>query len=155
MRHRIRVVAEADDNLRRVLNGWRVSASLRTDSVLDALEPAIHGRGGATLAGLVHHGERVTHYLSMRYTDRLADEGIARSVGSCRDSYDSGLAQSVSGRLKPVRIQRRGTWRHEQTVEFATLIRVDWFNTLRQVEPLAYVPPAEYEARYDEQAKVA
>jgi transposase InsO family protein len=97
----------------------------------------------------------VTDYLSMRYTDRLADEGIARSVGSRRDSHDSGLAQSVIGRLKPVGIQRRGTWRHEQTVEFATLIRVDWFNTLRLVEPLAYVPPAEYEARYDEQAKVA
>jgi putative transposase len=155
MRHRIRVVAEADDHLRRVLNGWRASASLRTDAVLDALEPAIHDRGGATLAGPVHHGDRMTQCLSMRYTDRLADAGSARSVGSCCDSYRNGLAESVIGRCKTEVIQRRGPWRHDQTLEFATLIWVDWFNTLRLVEPLACVLPAEYDARSDEQAKAA
>jgi transposase InsO family protein len=122
---------------------------------LDALEPAIHGRGGATLARIVHHGDRAARYLSMRSTDRLADAGIARSVGSCCDSCDSGLAESVIGRFKTEVFRGRGPWRHEQALEFATLIWVDWFNALRLVEPLAYVPPAEYEARYDEQAKVA
>ena len=155
MRHRIRVVAEADGHLRRVLNGWRASASLRTDAVLDALEPAIHDRGGATLAGPVHHGDRVTQHLSIRYTDRLADAGSARSVGGCCGSFDIGLAESVIGRCKTEVIQRRGPWRHDQTLESATLIWVDWFNTLRLVEPLACVLPAEYDARSDEQAKAA
>jgi len=91
----------------------------------------------------------------MRWTDRLAHAGIVRSVGSCCDSYDSGLAESVIGRCKTAVIQRRGPWRHHQTLEFATLIRVDWFNTLRLVEPLACVLPAEYDARSDEQAKAA
>jgi putative transposase len=148
-------VAFVIDVFARRIVGWRVSASLRTDFVLDALEQAIYDRGGATLAGLVHHSDRGTQYLSMRYTDRLADAGIAPSVGSRGDSYDNALAESVIGLFKTEVIQRRGPWRHEEAVEFATLVWVDWFNTRRLLEPLGYVPPAEHEARYYEQAKVA
>ena len=132
-----------------------MSASLRTDFVLDALEQVIYDRRGDTLTGLVQHSDRGTQYLSMRYTDRLADAGIAPSVGSRGDSYDNALAESVIGLFKTEVIQRRGPWRSLEAVEFATLEWVDWFNTRRLLEPIGYVPPAEYEARYYEQAKVA
>jgi transposase InsO family protein len=148
-------VAFVIDVFARRIVGWRVSASLKTDFVLDALEQAIHARCGTTLPGLVHHSDRGTQYLSMRYTDRLADEGIAPSVGSRGDSYDNALAESVIGLFKTEIIHRRGPWRSLETVEFATLEWVDWFNTRRLLEPIGYVPPAEYEARYYEQAAVA
>jgi putative transposase len=149
-------VAFVIDVFARRIVGWRVSASLKTDFVLDALEQAIHARCATTLPGLVHHSDRGTQYLSMRYTDRLADEGIAPSVGSRGDSYDNALAESVIGLFKTEIIHRRGPWRTLETVEFATLEWVDWFNTRRLLEPLGYVPPAEYEARYyEEQAAVA
>jgi transposase InsO family protein len=148
-------VAFIIDVFARRIVGWRVSTSLRTDFVLDALEQAIYDRGGATLTGLVHHSDRGTQYLSMRYTDRLADADIAPSVGSRGDSYDNALAESVIGLFKTEVIQRRGPWRGPEPVEFATLEWVDWFNTRRLLEPIGYVPPAEYEARYYEQAKVA
>jgi putative transposase len=134
---------------------WRVSTSLRTDFVLDALEQAIYDRSGERLSGLVHHSDRGTQYLSMRYSDRLADAGIAPSVGSRGDSYDNALAESVIGLFKTEVIHRRGPWRHAEAVEFATLTWGEWFNTRRLLEPLGYVPPAEYEARYYEQAAVA
>ena len=148
-------VAFVIDVFARRIVGWRVSASLRTDFVLDALEQAIYDRCGTMLAGLVHHSDRGTQYLSMRYTDRLADEGIAPSVGSRGDSYDNALAESVIGLFKTEIIHRRGPWRTLEAVEFATLDWVDWFNTRRLLEPIGYVPPAEYEARYYEQAAVA
>jgi len=91
----------------------------------------------------------------MRYTDRLAEAGIAPSVGSRGDSYDNALAESVIGLFKTEVIRRRGPWRHLEAVEFATLEWVDWFNTRRLLEPIGYMPPAEYEARYYEQTKVA
>jgi putative transposase len=138
---------------RRVV-GWRVSASLRTDVVLDALEQAIYDRCGQPPAALIHHSDRGTPYVSMRYTDRLADVGIAPSVGSRGDSYDNALAESVIGLYKTEVIQRRGPWRHLEAVEFATLEWVDWFNNRRLLEPIGYVPPAEYEERY-QQAAVA
>src|SRR5262245_55102866 len=97
-----------------------------------------------------------SQYPSMRYTDRLADQAIAPSVGSRGDSYDNALAESVIGLFKTEIIHRRGPWRSLETVEFATLEWVDWFNTRRLLEPIGYVPPAEYEARYyEEQAAVA
>jgi putative transposase len=149
-------VAFVIDVFARRLVGWRVSASLKTDFVLDALEQAIHARCGTTRPGLVHHSDRGTQYLSMRYTARLADEGIAPSVGSRGDSYDNALAESVIGLFKTEIIHRRGPWRSMEAVEFATLEWVDWFNTRRLLEPIGYVPPAEYEARYYEaQAEVA
>jgi putative transposase len=148
-------VAFVIDVFARRIVGWRVSASLRTDCVLDALEQAIYERRGEAMDGLVHHSDRGTQYLSMRYTDRLADAGIAPSVGGRGDSYDNALAASVIGLFKTEVIRRCGPWRHLEAVEFATLEWVDWFNTRRLLEPIGYVPPAEYEARYYDQAAVA
>jgi putative transposase len=141
-------VAFVIDVFARRLVGWRVSASLRTDLVLDALEQAIYHRCGDGLGDLVHHSDRGTQYLSMRYTDRLTDAGIEPSVGSRGDSYDNALAESIIGLFKTEVIQRKGPWRHLEAVEFATLDWVDWFNTRRLLEPIGYVPPAEYEAQY-------
>jgi len=148
-------VAFVIDVFSRRIVGWRVSSSMRTDFVLDALEQAIYARGGTLPAGLVHHSDQGTQYLSMRYTDRLADAGIAPSVGSRGDAYDNALAESVIGLFKTEVIQRLGPWRHLDGVEIATLNWVDWFNTRRLLEPIGYVPPAEYEAQYYEQAAVA
>jgi transposase InsO family protein len=148
-------VAFVIDVFARRIVGWRVSASLRTDFVLDALEQAIYDRCRDGLTALVHHSDRGSQYLSMRYTERLADAGIAPSVGSRGDSYDNALAESVIGLFKTEVIQRCGPWRGLEAVEFATLEWVDWFNTRRLLEPIGYVPPAEYEARYHEQALVA
>jgi putative transposase len=144
-------VALVIDVFARRIVGWRVSASLRTDFVLDALEQAIYERRDAGVADLVHHSDRGTQYLSMRYTERLAEAGIAPSVGSRGDSYDNALAESIIGLFKTEVIQLKGPWRHLEAVEFATLRWVDWFNNRRLLEPIGYVPPAEYEARYYEQ----
>jgi putative transposase len=148
-------VAFVIDVFARRIVGWRVSSSLATDFVLDALEQAIYERCGLTTNGLVHHSDRGTQYLSMRYTDRLADAAIAPSVGSRGDSYDNALAESVIGLFKTEVIRRLGPWRDLEAVEFATLDWVDWFNHRRLLEPIGYMPPAEYEARYYEQTAVA
>ena len=148
-------VAFVIDVFARRIVGWRVSSSLATDFVLDALEQAIYDRCRQPMDGLVHHSDRGTQYLSMRYTDRLADAGIAPSVGSRGDSYDNALAESVIGLFKTEVIRRLGPWRHLEAVEFATLAWVDWFNHRRLLEPIGYVPPAEHEARYYAQAAVA
>jgi transposase InsO family protein len=141
-------VAFVIDVFARRIVGWRVSASLRTDFVLDALEQAIYDRRGAGATELVHHSDRGTQYLSMRYTERLTEAGIEPSVGSRGDSYDNALAESIIGLFKTEVIQRKGPWRHLEAVEFATLTWVDWFNTRRLLEPIGYVPPTEYEASY-------
>jgi putative transposase len=145
-------VAFVIDVFARRIVGWRVSSSLAADFVLDALEQAIYDRCGTGAAGLVHHSDRGTQYLSMRYTERLAGAGIAPSVGSRGDSYDNAMAESIIGLFKTEVIQRKGPWRHLEAVEFATLEWVDWFNHRRLLEPMGYVPPAEHEARYHEQA---
>jgi transposase InsO family protein len=145
-------VAFVIDVFARRIVGWRVSSSLRTEFVLDALEQAIYARCDDTVGDLVHHSDRGSQYLSMRYTERLADAGIEPSVGSRGDSYDNALAESVIGLFKAEVIRRKGPWRTLEAVEFATLTWVDWFNHRRVLEPIGYVPPAEYEARYYEQA---
>ena len=137
------------DVFSRSIVGWRVSNSLRSDLALDALEQALHAR--PRIAGLVHHSDRGVQYLSIRYTERLAAAGIEGSVGTVGDSYDNALAESVIGLFKTELIQRQGPWRQLEAVEFATLAWVDWFNTRRLLEPLGYVPPAEYEAQYQAQ----
>ena len=148
-------VAFVIDVFARRIVGWRVSASMRTDFVLDALEQAIYARRGDALTGLVHHSDAGSQYLSMRYTDRLVDAGIAPSVGSQGDAYDNALAESVIGVYKTEVIRRKGPWRTLEAVEFATLTWVDWFNTRRLLGPLGDIPPAEFEAQYYEQAEVA
>jgi putative transposase len=142
-------VAFVIDVFSRRIVGWRVSSSLATDFVLDALEQAIYARRATgDVSDLVHHSDRGTQYLSMRYATRLTEAGIAPSVGSCGDSYDNALAASIIGLFKTEVIQRKGPWRHAEAVEFATLTWIDWFNTRRLLEPIGYVPPAEYEATY-------
>ena len=148
-------VAFVIDVFARRIVGWRASASLRTDLALDALEQAIYDRCDIHTGDLVHHSDRGTQYLSIRYTERLADAGIELSVGSRGDAYDNALAETVIGLFKTEVIRRRGPWRSLEAVEFATLEWVDWFNHRRLLEPIGYVPPAEYEARYYEQAAVA
>ena len=144
-------VAFVIDVFARRIVGWRVSSSLASDFVLDALEQAIYDRRRTGADDLVHHSDRGTQYLSMRYTERLTEAGIDPSVGSRGDSYDNALAESIIGLFKMEVIQRKGPWRHLEAVEFATLTWVDWFNTRRLLEPIGYVPPAEYEARYYEE----
>jgi len=148
-------VAFVIDVFARRIVGWRVSASMRTDFVLDALEQAIYARGHHALTGLVHHSDQGGQSLSMRYTDRLAGAGIAPSVGSQGDAYDHALAESVIGLDKTEVIRRRGPWRSLEAVEFATLEWVDWFNMRRLLGPIGDVPPAEFEAQYHQQAAVA
>lgn len=139
-------VAFVVDVFSRRIVGWRATSSLRSDLALDALEQALYDRD--TAVGLVHHSDRGVQYLSIRYTERLAEAGIEPSVGSRGDSYDNALAESVIGLFKTEVIRRRGPWRHLEAVEFATLAWVAWFNTQRLLEPLGYVPPIEYEEQY-------
>ncbi len=139
-------VAFIIDVFARRIVGWRVSGSLRTDLALDALEQALYDRGGEK--GLVHHSDRGGQYVSIRYTERLAEAGIEPSVGSVGDSYDNALAESVIGLYKTEVIRQRGPWRHLEDVEFATLEWADWFNNRRLLEPIGNIPPAEYEKVY-------
>jgi transposase InsO family protein len=140
-------VAFVIDVFSRYIVGWRVSSSMRTDLALDALEQAICERQPAGTDELVHHSDRGVQYLSIRYTDRLLEAGIEPSVGSRGDSYDNALAESLIGLFKTEVIHRRGPWRGFDDVEIATLEWVWWFNHQRLLEPLGYVPPAEFEAQ--------
>jgi transposase InsO family protein len=146
-------VAFVIDVFSRRIVGWRVSSSLKSDLALDALEQALHARPAA--GGAVHHSDRGTQYTSIRYTERLAAAGIQRSVGSVGDSFDNALAETINGLYKTEVIRRSGPWRHVDDVEYATLVWVDWFNNRRLLEPLGYVPPAEFEAAYYHQQSQA
>jgi transposase InsO family protein len=139
-------VAFVIDAFSRHIVGWRAAASLRSDLALDALEQALYDRD--TDQDLVHHSDRGVQYLSIRYTERLAEAGIEPSVGSRGDSYDNALAETVIGLFKTEVIYKDGPWRNLEAVEFATLEWVAWFNTQRLLEPIGYVPPAEYEEQY-------
>jgi len=141
-------VAFVIDVFARRIVGWRVSRSLKTDIVLDALEQAIFDRLERKSGGLVHHSDRGTQYVSIRYTERLAEAGIVPSVGSVGDAYDNALAESVIGLFKTEVIACRGPWRTLDDVEFATLEWVSWYNTKRLFGPIGYVPPIEFEAAY-------
>jgi putative transposase len=147
-------VAFVIDAFARRIVGWRVSRSARADFVLDALEQALHQRRPFAGSGLVCHSDRGSQYVSIRYTERLAEAGIEPSVGSVGDSYDNALAETVIGLFQTEIIHRRGPWRSFEAVEFATLEWVDWFNTRRLLEPSGNGPPAEAEARYYTQAEV-
>jgi transposase InsO family protein len=148
-------VAFVIDVFARRIVGGRASSSLRSDLALDALEQALYDRPIADSPRLIHHSDRGVQYLSIRYTERLAEAGIEPSVGSRGDSYDNALAESVIGLFKTEVIHRRGPWKGIEDVEFATLTWVAWYNQSRLLEPLGYVPPAEFEEAYYRERGVA
>jgi putative transposase len=136
------------DAFSRRIVGWRVSSSLRAELALDALEMAIWSRRSTDLGGLVHHSDRGVQYLAIRYTERLADAGAVRSVGSRGDSYDNALAETVNGLYKTELIRRRGPWRSVEHVELATAEWVDWWNRRRLHGAVGDAPPATFEEAY-------
>ena len=141
-------VAFVVDVFARRIVGWRVSSSMQTDFVLDALEQALYARRAEREGDLVHHSDRGSQYVSIRYSERLAEAGIEPSVGSTGDSYDNALAETINGLYKAEIIHRRGPWKTREAVELATLEWVSWFNHHRLLEPIGYIPPAEAEAHY-------
>lgn len=141
-------VAFVIDAFARRIVGWRASRTAHAGFVLDALDQALHDRRPGHRGGLVHHSDRVWQYVSIRYSERLAEAGIEPSVGSVGDSYDNALAETINGLYKAEVIHRRGPWRNFEAVEFATLEWVDWFNNRRLMEPIGNIPPAEAEERY-------
>ena len=141
-------VAFVIDAYARKIVGWRVSRTAHAGFVLDALEQAIHDRKPVSGGGLVHHSDRGVQYVSIKYTERLADAGLVPSVGSVGDSYDNALAETINGLYKAEVIHRRGPWRSLEDVEFATLEWVDWFNNRRLLSSIGNIPPAEAETRY-------
>ncbi len=141
-------VAFVIDVFARRIVGWRVSRTAHTAFVLDALEQALHQRRPEQQNGLVHHSDRGSQYVSIKYTERLAEAGIEPSVGSAGDSYDNALAETINGLYKAEVIHRSGPWKSFDAVEYATLKWVDWFNNRRILGPIGNMPPAEAEANY-------
>jgi putative transposase len=141
-------VAFVIDVFARRIVGWRVSRSMTTDFVLDALEQALYARSPKHEEGLIHHSDRGVQYVSIRYTERLAEAQIQPSVGSRGDSYDNALAETINGLYKTELIHRRGPWKTREAVEIATLEWVHWFNHQRLLEPIGHIPPAEAEECY-------
>ena len=139
-------VAFVVDVYSRCIVGWRVLKSMKTNLVLDALEQALWARGKPR--GVIHHSDHGSQYLSIRYTDRLAEAGFSASVGTVGDSYDNALAETINGLYKTEVIHKNGPWRGLDDVERATLIWVEWFNNRRLLEPIGDMPPAEYEMQY-------
>ena len=140
-------VAFVIDVFARRIVGWRVSLTAHTDFVLDALEQAVHERGPAVTGRLIHHSDRGSQYVSIRYTERLAETGIEPSVGSVGDSYDNALAETINGLYKAEVVHRR-SWPGRDKLELATLHWVHWYNHQRLLEPIGNIPPAEAEAAY-------
>jgi transposase InsO family protein len=141
-------VAFVIDAYARRIVGWRASRTAHAGFVLDALEQALHERRPTRGDGLIHHSDRGSQYVSIKYSDRLHEAGIEPSVGSVGDSYDNALAETINGLYKAELIHRRGPWRSFEAVEFATLEWVDWFNHRRLMGPIGNIPPAEAEQRY-------
>ena len=143
-------VAFVIDVYARRIVGWKVSSTMRTDFVLDALEQALHARRPFDDGSLIHHSDRGSQYVSIRYSERLIEAGIEASVGSVGDSYDNALAETINGLYKAEVIHRQ-SWRTREAVEWATLEWVDWFNHQRLLGPIGHIPPAEAEANYHRQ----
>lgn len=141
-------VAFVIDVYARRIVGWRVSTSMTTDFVLDALEQALYARQPGNDGSLTHHSDRGSQYVSIRYSERLAEAGIEPSVGSRGDSYDNALAETINGLYKAELIHRPGPWKTRESVELATLEWVAWFNQKRLLSSIGYIPPAEAEANY-------
>jgi transposase InsO family protein len=141
-------VAFVIDVFARRIVGWRVSSSMHTDFVMDALEQALWARQPEREDALIHHSDRGSQYVSIRYSERLAEAGIESSVGSKGDSYDNALAETINGLYKAELIHRRAPWKSKESLEIATLEWVSWFNHHRLLAPIGYIPPAEAEANY-------
>ncbi len=141
-------VAFVIDVYARRIVGWRQSSSMRTDFVLDALEQALYDRQPERADALIHHSDRGSQYVSIRYSERLAEAGIEPSVGSKGDSYDNALAETINGLYKAELIHRQAPWKTKESLELATLEWVSWFNHHRLLEPIGYIPPAEAEENY-------
>ncbi len=142
-------VAFIVDVYSRFIVGWRVSRHMRTEFVLDALEQALHARRpDRTHSHLVHHSDRGSQYVSIRYSERLAEAGIEPSVGSTGDSYDNALAETINGLYKTELVHKLGAWKTVEALEWETLKWVSWFNHQRLLEPIGNIPPAEAEANY-------
>jgi len=145
----------------RMVVGWQLSNSLRSDLAIDALEMAVWNRtrAGQVLDGLVHHSDRGVQYLSIRYSERLAENDIVASVGSRGDSYDNAMAEAFNSLYKWELVYPQGPWRGLDDVEFATLGYIDWFNHRRLhgeiTDDNTYVTPAEFEAAYYRQTNAA
>ncbi len=139
------------DVFARRIVGWRISSSMRTEFVLDALEQALYARQPERSEALIHHSDRGSQYDSIRYTERLAEAGIEPSVGSKGDSYDNALAETINGLYKTELIRKRAPWKTREALELATLEWVAWFNHHRLLESIGYIPPAEAEANYYQQ----
>lgn len=139
-------VAFIIDAFSRMIVGWRAMKTMTTDMTLDALEQALWAR--KVKGTLIHHSDRGSQYLSIRYIERLAEEGIAPSVGSVGDAYDNALAETIIGLFKTEVIYKKSPWKNVDAVEYATLDWVSWFNTQRLLEPIGNIPPAEYENMY-------
>ncbi len=142
-------VAFIVDVYSRFIVGWRVSRHMRTEFVLDALEQALHTRRPEPHR-LVHHSDRGSQYLSIRYSERLGEAGIEPSVGNTGDSYDNALAETINGLYKTELIHKRGPWKSVDSLEWETLKGVTWFNHQRLLEPIGNRPPAEFEALYEQ-----
>ena len=140
-------VAFIVDVYSRFIVGWHVSRHMRTEFVLDALEQALHARRPDPHR-LVHHSDRGSQYLSIRYSERLGEAGIEPSVGSTGDSYDNALAETINGLYKAELVHKLGPWKTVESLEWETLKWVSWFNHQRLLEPIGNIPPAEFEALY-------
>ena len=132
----------------RMIVGWRTAPSMTADLVTDALEMAIFSRRHQLLRGVIAHSDAGSQYVSVAYTERLAEIGALASIGSIGDSFDNALAESVNGLYKTELIRRQGPWRHAEHVELATLTYVDWFNNRRLHSELGDIPPVEFEHDY-------
>lgn len=139
-------VAFVIDVFSRMLVGWRAATSMSTELTLDALEQALWAR--KIKGKLIHHSDRGSQYVAIRYTERLLEAGVEASVGSVGDAYDNALAETINGLFKAELIRRRGPWKGIEDVEYATLEWVHWFNTKRLLEPIGYVSPSEFEMQY-------
>ena len=136
------------DVFSRRIVGWRTAASMTTPLVMDALEMAVYSRRLQLIGGVIAHSDAGSQYVSVAYTERLAEIGARPSIGSVGDSYDNSLAESLNGLYKTELIRRQGPWRNAEHVELATLAWVEWFNNQRLHSELGDIPPAEFEHNY-------
>ncbi|WP_420882600.1 IS3 family transposase [Streptomyces noursei] len=141
-------VAFVLDVYSRMIVGWQLATHMRTDLPLDALEMALWRRGIKKGSGLIHHSDRGSQYVSIRYGERLIEAGATASVGSVADSYDNAMAEALNGTFKAELIEHQGPWHDAGQVERAVVQWVGWYNTERLHSALDYLPPEEFEAHY-------